>query len=37
MTRLDVVALAAGCLVGALGGLLSRYPALNSPPQSGRG
>ena len=37
MTRLAVIALATGCLVGALGGLLSHYPALNSPRQSGRG
>jgi len=37
MTHLAIIALAAGCLVGALGGLLSRYPALKSPSQSGRG
>jgi putative membrane protein (TIGR04086 family) len=37
MTRLAVIALATGCLAGALGGLLSHYPALNSPRQSGRG
>src|SRR5262245_16905156 len=28
MTRVDVIALALGCLAGALGGWLSRFPAL---------
>jgi putative membrane protein (TIGR04086 family) len=27
LSHLDVIALAIGCLVGALGGLLSRYPS----------
>jgi putative membrane protein (TIGR04086 family) len=26
MTRIDIISLALGCLVGALGGLLSRFP-----------
>jgi putative membrane protein (TIGR04086 family) len=33
LARAQVIALGAGCLVGALGGLLSRLPPLRRPPQ----